>query len=86
MLHITKTLQRYEYFFVLRNYFKELVFLKQPLETKIKRLEKKVNTLEDILEIDPKEEETIEITKKELDLTPLEDKIGEIENTELEEE
>jgi hypothetical protein len=47
-----------------------------PLEKKIDRLEKKIDTLEDILEIEPGFPEAIEITKKELDLTPLEDKIA----------
>lgn len=47
-----------------------------PLEKKIDRLEKKIDTLEDILEIEPDFPEAIEITKQELDLTPLEDKIA----------
>ena len=59
---------------------------KTPLEKKIDRLEDKINTLEDILEIEPGFPEAIEITKKELDLTPLEDKIGDKEEKEIEEE
>lgn len=47
-----------------------------PLEKKIDRLEKKIDTIEDILEIEPDFPEAIEITKQELDLTPLEDKIA----------
>jgi hypothetical protein len=47
-----------------------------PLEKKVDRLEKKIDTIEDILEIEPGFPEAIEITKQELDLTPLEDKIG----------
>ena len=57
-----------------------------PMEKKIDRLEKKIDTLEDILEIEPGFPETIEITKKELDLTPLEDKIAEKEENEIDEE
>lgn len=48
---------------------------KTPLEKKIDRLENKINTIEDILEIEPGFPEAIEITKQELDLTPFEDKI-----------
>ena len=59
---------------------------KSPIEKKIDRLEKKIDTLEDILEIEPGFPEAIEITKKELDLTPLEDKIAEKEENEIEEE
>jgi hypothetical protein len=59
---------------------------KTPIEKKIDRLEDKINTLEDILEIEPGFPEAIEITKKELDLTPLEDKIADKEEKELEEE
>ena len=59
---------------------------KSPIEKKIDRLEKKIDTLEDILEIKPGFPEAIEITKKELDLTPLEDKIAEKEENEIEEE
>lgn len=57
-----------------------------PMEKKIDRLEKKIDTLEDILEIEPDFPEAIEITKKELDLTPLEDKIAEKEENEIKEE
>ena len=57
-----------------------------PLERKVKKLEDKIDTLEDILEIDPVHPETIEITKKELDLTPLDDKIIDIEDKEMGEE
>ena len=55
-----------------------------PLERKIDRLEDKINTLEDILEVEPGFPEAIEITKKELDLTPLEDKINASKETEKE--
>lgn len=58
-----------------------------PLEKKIDRLERKIDTLEDILEIEPGFPEAIEITKKELDLTPLEDKIADNkEENKMEEE
>ena len=57
-----------------------------PLERKIKKLEDKIDTLEDVLEIDPVHPETVEITKKELDLTPLDDKIIDIEDKEMGEE
>lgn len=59
---------------------------KTPLEKKIDRLEDKINTIEDVLEIEPGFPEAIEITKKELDLTPLEDKIGDKENKEIDNE
>lgn len=60
---------------------------KTPLEKKIDRLEKKIDTLEDILEIEPGFPEAIEITKQELDLTPLEDKIADNkEENKMEEE
>ena len=59
---------------------------KTPLERKIDKLEDKINNIEDILEIEPGFPETVEITKKELDLTPLEDKIGETKDNEIEEE
>ena len=59
---------------------------KSPLEKKIDKLEDKINTLEDILEVEPSFPETVEITKKELDLTPIEDKIGDKEGKEIEEE
>jgi hypothetical protein len=59
---------------------------KTPLERKIDKLEDKIDTIEDILEIDPEKQETIEVTKKELDLTPLEDKIESKEEKEIEEE
>jgi hypothetical protein len=49
---------------------------KSPLEIKIDRLEDKINNIEDILEIEPGFPEATKITKQELDLTPLEDKIG----------
>lgn len=59
---------------------------KTPLEKKIDRLENKIETIEDILEIEPGFPEAIEITKQELDLTPFEDKISkEDENIEEEE-
>ena len=57
-----------------------------PLEKKLDRLEDKIDTIEDILEIEPGFPEAVKITKKELDLTPLEDKIAEIEDKEIEEE
>ena len=57
---------------------------KTPLEKKIDKIEKKIDTIEDILEIEPGFPEAIEITKKELDLTPLEDKIA--DNKDIEEE
>lgn len=47
-----------------------------PLERKIDRLEDKINDIEDILEIEPGFPEAAKITKQELDLTPLEDKIA----------
>ena len=59
---------------------------KSPIEKKIDNLEKKIDTIEDILEIEPNFPEAIEITKKELDLTPLEDKIAEKEENKIEEE
>jgi hypothetical protein len=59
---------------------------KSPLEIKIDRLEKKIDDIEDILEIEPGFPEAIEITKKELDLTPLEDKIGDIKEKEQDKE
>ena len=46
-----------------------------PLEKKLDKIEDKINNIEDVLEIEPSFPETIEVTKKELDLTPLEDKI-----------
>lgn len=58
---------------------------RSPLEIKIDKLEDKINTIEDIIEIDPGFPETIEITKKELDLTPLDDKIGD-KNKDIDEE
>lgn len=58
---------------------------KTPLEKKIDRLENKIDTIEDILEIEPGFPEAIKITKQELDLTPFEDKIGK-EDLNLEEE
>ena len=57
---------------------------KTPLEKKIDKIEKKIETIEDILEIEPGFPEAIEITKQELDLTPLEDKIA--DNKDIEEE
>ena len=62
---------------------------KTPLERKIDRLEDKINNIEDVLEIEPEFPETMEITKQELDLTPLKDKIGDKNketNKEIEEE
>ena len=59
---------------------------KTPLERKIDRLEDKIDNIEDILEIEPDFPETIKITKQELDLTPLEDKIGDKENKEIDNE
>ena len=49
---------------------------RSPLEKKLDRLENKINKIEDVLEIEPSFPETIKITKQELDLTPIEDKIG----------
>ena len=59
---------------------------RSPIEKKIDRLEDKIDKIEDILEIEPGFPETIEITKKELDLTPLEDKIGDDDDKGVEEE
>ena len=59
---------------------------KSPIEKKLDRLEDKINTIEDILEIEPGFAEAAEITKKELDLTPLEDKIKDSEDKDIEEE
>ena len=53
------------------------------LEQKIVNL---IADIEDILEIEPDFPETIKITKQELDLTPLEDKIGDKENKEIDNE
>lgn len=53
---------------------------KTPLERKIDKLEDKINNIEDVLEIESEFPETMEITKQELDLTPLEDKIGASKN------
>ena len=59
---------------------------KTPIEKKLDKLEDKINKIEDVLEIEPSFPETIKITKQELDLTPIEDKIGnEDENIEEEE-
>jgi hypothetical protein len=57
---------------------------KTPLEKKIDNLEKKIDDIEDILEIEPGFPEATEITKKELDLTPFEDKIS--KNKEIDKE
>ena len=59
---------------------------KSPLERKIDKLEDKINNIEDILEIEPGFPEATEITKAELDLTPLEDKIGNSKNKEIDNE
>ena len=59
---------------------------KTPLEIKIDKLENKIDKIEDVLEIDPSVPETTEITKQELDLTPLEDKIGDIKDKEIDKE
>ena len=59
---------------------------KTPLERKIDRLEDKIDNIEDILEVEPDFPETIKITKQELDLTPLEDKIGDDKDIDKEEE
>ena len=59
---------------------------KTPLERKLDRIEDKINTIEDILEIEPGFPEATEITKKELDLTPLEDKIAASKEKEIESE
>ena len=59
---------------------------KSPLERKVDRLADKIETIEDILEIEPGFPEATEITKKELDLTPLEDKIAASKENEIEEE
>lgn len=59
---------------------------RSPLEIKIDKLEDKINAIEDVLEIEPSFPETIEVTKKELDLTPLEDKIKDSEDKDIEEE
>ena len=57
---------------------------KSPIEKKLDKLEDKIDTIEDILEIEPGFPEAAEITKKELDLTPLEDKIAASKETEKE--
>lgn len=62
---------------------------KTPIERQIDKIEKKIENIEDILEIDPSLPDTIEITKQELDLTPLDDKISsdkELDKEEMEEE
>ena len=59
---------------------------KTPLERKIDKLEDKINNIEDVLEIESEFPETIKITKQELDLTPIEDKIGDKENKEIDNE
>lgn len=59
---------------------------KTPLERKIDKLEDKIDNIEDILEIEQEFPKTIEITKQELDLTPLEDKIGDNKDNEIKEE
>ena len=60
---------------------------KTPLEKKIDRLEDKINDIEDVLEIEPGFPEATEITKQELDLTPLEDKLADIKkDIDIEEE
>lgn len=58
---------------------------KTPIEKKLDRLEDKINNIEDVLEIEPSFPDTIKITKQELDLTPIEDKIGN-EDDNIEEE
>ena len=58
---------------------------KTPIEKKLDRLEDKINKIEDVLEIEPSFPDTIKITKQELDLTPIEDKIGN-EDDNIEEE
>ena len=55
-----------------------------PLEIRLDKIEDKIDNIEDILEIEPGFPEATEITKKELDLTPLEDKIGTSEEKETE--
>jgi hypothetical protein len=58
-----------------------------PLDKKIDRLENRIENLEDVLELKPGHPEATEVTKQELDLTPLEDKIDEPEeDKEIEEE
>ena len=47
-----------------------------PLEIKIDKLEDRIENIEDVLEIDPLFPDTRELTKQELELTPVEDKIG----------
>ena len=47
-----------------------------PLEIKVDKLEDRIENIEDVLEIDPLFPDTKELTKQELDLTPVEDKIG----------
>ncbi len=59
---------------------------KSPIEKKLDKLEDKINTIEDILEIEPGFPEATEITKQELDLTPFEDKIKNSEDNGIEEE
>lgn len=46
------------------------------LEIKIDKLEDRIENIEDVLEIDPLFPDTRELTKQELELTPVEDKIG----------
>ena len=47
-----------------------------PLEIKIDKLEDRIENIEDVLEIDPLFPDTRDLTKQELELTPVEDKIG----------
>ena len=58
------------------------------IEKKIDRLSRKIDTIEDILEIETGFPEAVEITKQELDLTPFEDKVkkDEEEDVNIEEE
>ena len=64
----------------------EEVDRKTPLEKKLDRLEDKIDTIEDVLEIKPGFPVSVEITKQELDLTPFEDKIKDNEDKDIEEE
>ena len=49
---------------------------KSPIEKKLDKLEDRIDAISDILEIKPGFPKATEITKQELDLTPLEDKIA----------
>lgn len=58
---------------------------KSHIEKKIDKLENRIDVISDVLEIKPGFPNATEITKKELDLTPFEDKIGDDVNIDEEE-